>query len=67
MKGTAILLNEDQTVTCLEDVDHSLYMEMKQQEGCAQFECTIDNKEINFVNVESVLWCDDQVDWDYGY
>lgn len=67
MKGTAILLNDDQTVTCLEGVERSVYQEMKEQAGCTDYHCTIGDREICFEDVQFVFWCDSDVDWDYGY
>lgn len=66
MKGTAILYHEDQTVTVIENVEQSVYTEMKKQCG-SNCKCKIEDKEINFGNVAPVLWHEDEVDWDYGY
>lgn len=54
MKGTAILFQEDHTVTFLENVDRSTYEDLKK-------ECECEN------NIEPVFWCEDHIDWDYGY
>lgn len=67
MKGTAILFQEDQTVTFLENVDRAVYEDLKKQCGCENCNCKIDNKKVDFGPVSPVLWCDDQIDWDYGY
>ncbi|MEH7076086.1 hypothetical protein [Neobacillus drentensis] len=67
MKGTAILFQE-QTVTFIEDVDHSIYEEIKEQCGCKHCNCHLeDDKIVNFGFVSPVFWHEDEVDWDYGY
>jgi len=66
MKGTAILFQE-QNVTFIEDVDHSIYEEIKEQCGCEQCTCHLENKKVNFGFVSPVFWHEDEVDWDYGY
>ena len=66
MKGTAILFQE-QKVTFIEDVDHSIYEEIKDQCGCEQCNCKLENKLVNFGFVSPVFWHEDEVDWDYGY
>ncbi|MGM7685110.1 hypothetical protein ACSVDA_23675 [Cytobacillus sp. Hm23] len=67
MKGTAILFKETRPVTILEDVDKSLYNEIKKQCGCQQCNCSIDNKNVEFGQVSPVMWHEEEVDWDYGY
>jgi hypothetical protein len=66
MKGTAILFQE-QNVTFIEDVDHSIYEEIKEQCGCEDCNCKLENKIVNFGSVSPVFWHEDEVDWDYGY
>lgn len=66
MKGTALLINEDQTVTVLENVEHSVYEELA-NEDLTNPHCTIDDKEVEFDPVFSVVWCEEAIDFDYGY
>lgn len=66
-KGTAILLNDDQTVTCIEDVERSMYKEMKELAGCTDYHIKMGDREICFADVQFVFWCANDVDWDYGY
>jgi hypothetical protein len=66
MKGTAILFQE-QTVTFIEDIDHSVFEEIKEQSGCDQCNCKLENKTIDFGTVSPVFWHEEEVDWDYGY
>jgi hypothetical protein len=66
MRGTAILFQE-QNVTFIEDIDHSLYKEIKDQCGCENCNCKLENKMVNFGSVSPVFWHEDEVDWDYGY
>jgi hypothetical protein len=66
MKGTAILF-QDQTVTFLEDIDYDIFDEIKQQCGCSNCNCKIENKVIDFGTVSPIFWHEDEIDWDYGY
>ncbi|MBA4538824.1 hypothetical protein H1Z61_17265 [Bacillus aquiflavi] len=67
MKGTAVLFQDDQTVTFLENVDRSVFEEIKKQCGCENCNCKIENKTVEFGSISPVFWCQDEVDWDYGY
>lgn len=67
MKGTAILFQDDQTVTFLEDVDRSVFEEIKEQCGCKSCNCKLENKIVDFGTVSPVFWHEDDVDWEYGY
>jgi len=67
MKGTALLINEDQTVTVLENVEHSVYEELKNEEDLDHPHCTINDKEVEFNPIQSVVWHEETIDWDYGY
>ncbi|WP_312472773.1 hypothetical protein [Neobacillus sp.] len=66
MKGTAILFQE-QDITFIENVDHSIYVELKDQCGNANCKCKLDEKIVEFGLVSPVFWHEDEVDWDYGY
>jgi len=66
MKGTAILFQDDQ-ITIIENVEHTVYKEMKEQCGCNHCTCKVDEKTIDFGFVSPVLWHEDEIDWDYGY
>lgn len=66
MKGTALLLNEDQTVTVLENVELEVYEELKQDE-VSNPHCTINNKEVTFEPVQAVTWYENGIDLAYGY
>jgi hypothetical protein len=66
MKGTAILFQEE-SITFIEDVERSVFDEIKEQCGCDHCTCNIENKIINFGSVSPVFWCEDDIDWDYGY
>ncbi|PLR80698.1 hypothetical protein CVD25_20405 [Bacillus canaveralius] len=67
MRGTAILYKEDNTVTFIEDVELSVYKEIKRQCGCEHCNCKLENKVIDFGTVAPAFWHEDEVDWDYGY
>lgn len=66
MKGTAILFQE-QTITFIEDVEHTVFEELKTQCGCEQCNCVLDNKSVDFGSVSPVFWHENEIDWDYGY
>jgi hypothetical protein len=66
MKGTAILFHEKR-ITFIEDVDLSVYKEIKDQCGCDQCSCKLKDKVVSFGSVSPVIWHEDEVDWDYGY
>lgn len=67
MKGTALLIKEDQTVIVLENVDHSVYEELSNEEDLAHPHCTIGDKEVKFDPISTVVWHEDTIDWEYGY
>ncbi|GEM_PF-791362 len=67
MKGTALLINEDHTVTVLENISHDVYEELACQETKQDLHCEIDEKVVHFDSIAKVLWCDNTIDWDYGY
>jgi hypothetical protein len=66
MKGTAILF-QDQKVRFVENIDQTIFDEMKQQCGCTHCNCKLENKVIDFGSVSPVFWHEDEIDWDYGY
>ena len=47
MKGTAILFQE-LNITFIEDVEHSVFEEIKDQCGYDNCSCKLDNKIVNF-------------------
>ncbi|MDE3838333.1 hypothetical protein C0966_02900 [Bacillus methanolicus] len=67
MKGTAILFQADHSVTIIEDVEHTVYEEIKSQCGCEHCICKLENKIVDFGTVSPVFWHEDEIDWDYGY
>ncbi len=56
MNGTALLINEDNTVTVFEDVAEKNLNALKAEE--------VEN---NFNEPVSVIFCEDTIDWEYGY
>ena len=56
MKGTALLINQDHTVTVLENVEHKVYKELADQDDSKQVHCTIGEKEVTFDPISSVVW-----------
>ena len=67
MTGTAILFQEDQKVTVIENIDKTIFKEIKNQSGSQDCKCKIDNKTIHFGTVSPAVWHDEEIDWDYGY
>ncbi len=67
MKGTAILFQENQKVTIIEDIDRSVFEEMKAHCGCENCNCKLENKIVDFGSESPVFWHENDVDWDYGY
>lgn len=67
MKGTAILFEKDHTVTFLENVDRAVYEDLKKQCGLKNCNCNVENEATDFDAVSPVFWCENQIDWDYGY
>jgi hypothetical protein len=54
MKGIAVLFGANQTVTIFEDVEKADLEEI----------CKLEDEENH---VSSILWHDEDIDWDYGY
>lgn len=48
MKGTALLINNDQTVTVFENLDKTDVEKLHKKQ-------------------QQIVWCEDAIDWDYGY
>ena len=67
MKGTAILFQKNQKVTIIENVDRSVFEEMKEQCECGHCSCKLESKVVDFGEVSPVLWHENEVDWEYGY
>lgn len=67
MKGTALLINKDHTVTVLENVERKVYEQLVSQEDKNDIHCVINKKEVHFPSIEKVVWYDETIDWAYGY
>lgn len=67
MKGTAILYQKDLSVTIIEDIDRSVFEEIKEQSGDDNCSCMVEDKIVDLGSVSPVYWHEDEVDWDYGY
>ncbi|WP_458414107.1 hypothetical protein ACNQFZ_04225 [Schinkia sp. CFF1] len=67
MAGTAVLYRNKQEVIVLEEVKKETLEEIKQQCGCTDCNCTLNNRKVNLGEVEIVGFKEDKVDWDYGY
>lgn len=67
MKGTAILYRPNQAVTIIEDVEHTVFETLKEQCGCTNCNCRLEDKLVDFGAVSPVLWHEEEVDWEYGY
>lgn len=67
MKGTALLINKNHSVTVLEDVEHVIYEDLVSLRDSKQLKCTINDKEIKLEPIDKVVWYEETIDWDYGY
>lgn len=67
MKGTALLINKDHTVTVLENVEREVYEELVSQEDEKEIHCVIDEKEVCSPPIDKVVWYEETIDWAYGY
>ncbi|MFD1779565.1 hypothetical protein ACFSFW_12955 [Fredinandcohnia salidurans] len=67
MKGTALLINKDHTVTVLENVEHVVYEDLASLADSKNLKCTINDKEIQFDPIDQVVWYEETIDWEYGY
>lgn len=56
MIGTALLINDDHTVTVLEDVEEKQFEVLKEEELADKVNPAV-----------SVIFCEEAIDWDYGY
>ena len=54
--GTALLINDDNTVTVLEDVEAEKFDVLKEEELTDKVNPAV-----------SVIFCEDAIDWEYGY
>lgn len=66
MIGTTLVLNEEQLVV-LENVERSVYEQLHEYTGETNCTCSINNSVIHLGKVSSVLWNEDEIDWEYGY
>ncbi|WP_099364335.1 hypothetical protein [Fredinandcohnia onubensis] len=67
MKGTALLINKDHSVTVLENVDHDVYEDLVSLEDSKNIKCTINDKVVQFDPIDKVVWYEETIDWEYGY
>lgn len=67
MRGTTLLINEDHTVTVLENISRDVYEVLACQDVTQELYCTIDDREVCFGSIAKVVWCENTIDWDYGY
>jgi len=67
MKGTALLINKDHSVTVLENVEHDVYEDLVNLEDSKYRKCTINDKEVQFDPIDKVVWYEETIDWEYGY
>ncbi|MEH7379200.1 hypothetical protein V7138_01765 [Bacillus sp. JJ1533] len=66
MKGTALLINKDHSVTVLENVEHDVYEDLVSLGDSKHIQSTM-NKEIHFDSFDNVVWYEETIDWEYGY
>lgn len=66
MTGTALVLNEENLVV-LENIEKSVYEELQGRTGTNNCICSVNNSVVHLGKVSSVLWSEDEIDWEYGY
>lgn len=63
MKGTAILFNDNLTITFIENVDEDTFNDLlKEISGTEEAQ---KNKKATFP--EQSFWHEEEIDWEYGY
>lgn len=67
MAGTAVLYRNQQEVIVLEDVKKETLEEIKQQCGCNNCNCKLNDHEVDLGHVMVIGFKEDIVDWEYGY
>lgn len=67
MKGTALLLDKDQTVKVFENVGHDVYKELVSRKNAEKKHCTIGSRKVELGSITKVVWYEDRIDWNYGY
>jgi len=67
MTGTALLIKKDRSVRILENIKHDTYEELVKQENANDATCMIDEKKVYFGPISKVVWCENTIDWNYGY
>ncbi len=67
MKGTALLYIQKKGYKVLEHVDYDTIEEMQEKLGCSHCTGHIQDKEVDFGNVDEIHWVGEQVEWEYGY
>ncbi|PEC21267.1 hypothetical protein [Bacillus cereus] len=66
MAGTTLVLKEENLVV-LENVEKSVYEELQHKAGEENCTCAVNESVIQLGKVSSVLWNEDEIDWEYGY
>ncbi|OON65042.1 hypothetical protein BU230_14020 [Klebsiella pneumoniae] len=66
MAGTTLVFKEENLVV-LENVEKSVYEELQHKTGEANCTCAVNESVVHLGKVSSVLWNEDEIDWEYGY
>ncbi|MDM5235709.1 hypothetical protein COE30_27090 [Bacillus cereus] len=66
MTGTTLVLKEENLVV-LENVEKSVYEELQHKAGEENCTCAVNESVVQLGKVSSVLWNEDEIDWEYGY
>ncbi|MDR4983334.1 hypothetical protein CN491_12060 [Bacillus cereus] len=66
MAGTTLVLKEENLVV-LENVEKSVYEELQHKAGEENCTCAVNESVVQLGKVSSVLWNEDEIDWEYGY
>jgi hypothetical protein len=58
MTGTALVLVNKEDFIVLENVDKQVYKELHEHTG---------EEVVHFGKISSILWSEEDIDWEYGY
>ncbi|KXI91939.1 hypothetical protein ACS46_10715 [Bacillus cereus] len=66
MAGTTLVFKKEKFVV-LEKVEKKVYEEVQHKKGEEKCTCAVNESVVHLGKVSSVLWNEDEIDWEYGY
>ncbi len=67
MTGTLVLYPKNKPLIVLGGVDQSLMEEIKAQCGCNHCTCSLNGKEVDFGQIDYVMWKEGSLNFEYGF